>query len=159
MEPAFDDGEYLIIDQLSYQFRAPRRGEVIVFRYPLRPSQFFIKRIIGVPGDTIRIADGQVIVKDERHPQGAILDEADYLPPTLRTGGQVETQLSDNEYFVLGDNRPASSDSRSWGVLTADEIIGRAWLRLFPLTRRAIFRPLSPGFIGLPETSPAAFLP
>lgn len=148
MEPSFEDGEYLIIDELSYQFREPRRGEVIVFRFPDNPSQFFIKRIIGLPGETVRVRDGQVVVFNAQFPQGVFIDES-YLPEGLRTGGQVEQTLGEGEYFVLGDNRVASSDSRSWGVLPFDDIIGRAWIRAFPLSRVAIFEPEMVGFVSL----------
>lgn len=151
MEPMFDDGEYLVIDQLSYQFREPKRGEVIVFRYPLRPSQFFIKRIIGLPGERVRIASGQIIIGNATYPQGVILDESKYLLAGLRTGGQIDEQLAADEYFVLGDNRTASSDSRSWGGLARDLIIGRAWIRAFPFDRIDIFAPDTPGFVNLSQ--------
>ncbi len=150
MEPTFDDGEYLVIDQLSYRWREPARGEVIVFKFPLQPSQFFIKRIVGLPGEHIQIHDSQIIVENEEHPEGVLLDEAEYLPGTVRTGGQVDTQLGADEYFVLGDNRPASSDSRSWGVLDKNEIVGRVWVRAWPVDRLGIFHVNVPGFLALP---------
>ncbi len=159
MEPNFEDGEYLIIDQLSYQWREPRRGEVVVFRYPLRPSQFFIKRIVGLPNEKVKISGGQVTIYNERQPQGAVLDESEYLPQTLRTGGDVELQLAPDEFFVLGDNRPASSDSRSWGSLGREEIVGRAWLRILPIDRRTVFSPPSPGFVAVPQINVSASLP
>lgn len=150
MEPTFDDGEYLIIDQLSYRFREPHRGEVIVFRYPNNPSQFFIKRIVGLPGETVRIAQGQVIVQNGEHPNGVVVDESTYLALGERTGGNVVMTLGSEEYFVLGDNRPASSDSRSWGALGRDEVIGRVWIRAFPVDRMTIFSPVTQhGFLGL----------
>lgn len=148
MEPNFEDGEYLIIDELSYHFREPRRGEVIVFRYPQNQSQFFIKRIIGLPGDTVSIQGGQVQVQNEQYKQPVFLDESPYLDGSVRTGGQVTYQLGDEEYFVLGDNRPASSDSRNWGKLDKELIIGRAWVRAFPFNRLGLFEPQRPGFIG-----------
>lgn len=148
MEPNFLDGEYLIIDELSYRFREPRRGEVVIFRFPENPSQFFIKRIIGVPGDTITIAGGQVLVRNAEFEQSVLLDESSYLPEAVRTSGQVTYQLSGDEYFVLGDNRPASSDSRNWGKLKYNLIIGRAWIRAFPLDRVGLFIPQRPGFLG-----------
>lgn len=150
MEPTFEDGEYLIIDQLSYRFREPTRGEVIVFRYPLRPSQFFIKRIVGLPGERVRVDNGQIVIQNETHPQGVVLDESQYLPNDLRTGGQVDIQLGVDEFFVLGDNRPASSDSRAWGTLHRDEIMGRTWIRAYPLDRINMFDFEQPGFVGLP---------
>jgi signal peptidase I len=151
MEPMFDDGEYLVIDQLSYRFREPRRGEVIIFRYPLRPSQFFIKRIVGLPGEHIRIENGQVIIQNQRHSQGVVLDESQYLLAGTRTGGQIDEQLAGDQYFVLGDNRAASSDSRVWGGLNGDLVVGRAWLRAFPFDRLDVFAPDPPGFISLTQ--------
>lgn len=149
MEPTFEDGEYLLIDQLSYHFRAPRRGEVIVFRYPLQPSQFFIKRIIGLPGDNVTIGEGTVKIQNDKLPQGGVLDESGYLPDGLRTGGQTQVTLGPDEYFVLGDNRPASSDSRSWGILPRANIVGRTWIRAYPFNRFTLFNISSPGFISL----------
>lgn len=149
MEPAFEDGEYLIIDQLSYRWREPERGEVIVFRFPNNPSQFFIKRIIGLPGDTVRVEDGQVVVQNQELTHGAILDESSYLAEGTRTGGRVTSQLGADEYFVLGDNRAASSDSRSWGILARDKVIGRAWIRAFPFDRLKWFEFPRLGFMSL----------
>lgn len=150
MEPTFDDGEYLVVDELSYRIHEPQRGDVIVFRYPDDPSQFFIKRIIGLPNETVSIENGQVIIRNGQYQQGVMLDESLYLPESVRTGGQLTMHLNAEEYFVLGDNRPASSDSRSWGVLKRKAIIGRAWIRAYPLDRVSVLTPLRPGFIGLP---------
>lgn len=149
MEPNFEEGEYLVIDELSYRFREPRRGEVIVFRYPQNPSQYFIKRIVGKPGDTVRIKEGRVVIQNNQYQQGAVLDESSYLEPSVRTGGDVNVQLGDDEYFVMGDNRAASSDSRSWGLLKEDKIIGRAWIRAFPFDRAAVFDLMKPGFVSV----------
>lgn len=149
MEPNFEDGEYLIIDELSYRFREPRRGEVIVFRFPNNPSQFFIKRIVGLPGETVAVENGQVRIQNNQYQQGVLLDESPYLETTIRTSGQTILQLGPDEYFVLGDNRVASSDSRNWGMLHRDLIIGRALLRAFPLDRLGVFEPKRPGFVSL----------
>lgn len=149
MEPTFEDGEYLIIDELSYRFREPRRGEVIVFRFPDNESQFFIKRIIGVPGDTVTIEEGHVRLQNSQYEQGVLLDESAYLSTDTRTGGQLTVPLNENEYFVLGDNRAASSDSRYWGVLDQKFIIGRTWVRAFPINRIDVFSPERLGFISV----------
>jgi len=149
MEPTFEDGEYLIVDQLSYHFRAPQRGEVIVFRYPNQPSQFFIKRIIGLPGETVIVQDGHVIIQNSQHPSGVVLDESPYLGADIRTGGQVNLTLTADQYFVMGDNRPASSDSRSWGPVPTNDLIGRVWLRAFPVDRVGVFTPPKLGFVNL----------
>jgi signal peptidase I len=143
MEPSFHDGEYLVIDELSYRFRQPQRGEVVVFRYPVDPSQFFIKRIVGLPGETVKVAEGRVVISNASYPEGVVLNEAEYLSPGTRTGGQLVLTLGSDEYFVLGDNRAASSDSRSWGALKFDEAVGRVIFRAFPVDRL--------GAVGEPE--------
>lgn len=131
MEPNFQDGDYLIVDEISYRFDAPERGDVVIFRYPLDPSQFFIKRVIGLPGESIKVEDGKIFIN------GKILDESEYLHD-IDTVGSVEVKLAENEYFVLGDNRQASSDSRKWGEVDKKFIIGRAWLRAWPFSRVGI---------------------
>ena len=136
MEPNFQNGDYLIVDEISYRLRAPQRGEVIVFKYPANPSQKYIKRIIGLPGETVEIQAGKVDIYDSNGvPQ--ILDER-YLPDFLETYGDVELRLSDSEYFVLGDNRTASSDSRRWGSVPRDNIIGKVFLRVWPFAALAM---------------------
>lgn len=138
METTFSTGEYLIVDQLTYHFEEPERGDVIIFRYPKDPSKFFIKRIIGIPGDTISIAGREVTITNAEHPDGIVLEEESYVHD-MKPGATLEETLGAGEYFVMGDNRDASSDSRAWGVLTRDNIVGRAFLRLFPLTEIGIF--------------------
>ncbi|MFH1129155.1 MAG: signal peptidase I [Patescibacteria group bacterium] len=133
MEPNYLDGDYLIIDEISYRFETPKRGEVIIFRYPLDPTQFFIKRVIGLPGETVKVENGKVII-EEQSGNSFILDESKYLDG-VNTAGNIETTLENNEYFVLGDNRNASSDSRRWGEVDKKLIIGRAWLRAWPFNR------------------------
>jgi len=132
MEPNFDDGQYLIIDEATYHWRLPERGEVIVFRYPADPSQFYIKRIIGLPGETVEISNNQVEIFNAEHLLGFVLDENVYLPPSVPTSGEMQQKLGPDEYFVLGDNRLASFDSRRWGILPRSNIIGRVWLRAWP---------------------------
>ena len=132
MTPAFENGDYLIIDQLSHRFQNPQRGEVIVFKYPFNSSQRYIKRIIGLPGETVEIKDGRVMIANQKEPY--VLDESDYLPLDISTSGEILTSLAEDEYFVLGDNRYASADSRRWGSLTRKDIIGRVFLRAWPFT-------------------------
>lgn len=135
MEPNYLDGDYLIIDEISYRFNEPERGDVIVFRYPLDPSQFFIKRIVGLPSETIEIKEGRItIYVEEVSKEEIILDESEYLMNS-NTPGNLEITLGVNEYFVLGDNRRASSDSRKWGGLDEKYITGRAWIRAWPINR------------------------
>jgi signal peptidase I len=130
MDETFHSGEYLIVDQLSYHFEKPKRGEVIIFKYPKDPSKFFIKRVIGVPGDVIDITGDVVTITNEEHPDGMILEEP-YIK-SMRSGASLSETLGDREYFVMGDNRDQSSDSRTWGVLQESYVVGRAFLRLFP---------------------------
>ncbi len=132
METTFSTGQYLIVDQLTYHFEEPLRGDVIVFRYPKDPSKFFIKRIIGMPGDTIHIEGSEVTITNEENPDGTKLAE-EYVH-SMRPTTTITEVLGPGEYFVMGDNRDASSDSRAWGVLQRDKIVGRALIRLFPLT-------------------------
>ena len=138
MEPTYENGEYLIIDELSYRFRPPERGEVVVFRPPLQPNLYYIKRIIGLPEETIKIQDGQIIIFNKDNPQGFALQE-NYLDSGLYTSGDVNTNLGASEYFVLGDNRFASSDSRYWGSLPKNNLTGKVFLRIFPLSRFQLF--------------------
>ncbi len=131
MEPNFETGDYLIVDELSYRFREPQRGEVVVFKYPQNPTQRYIKRIIGLPGETIEIDEGKIIVYQDGKAQ--ILNESSYLPDSEVTG-KMRLVLGNDEYFVLGDNRPVSYDSRRWGTLPRKNIVGRVFLRVWPFT-------------------------
>lgn len=130
MEPSFHNWDYLVVDEISYRFRAPARGEVIVFKFPDDPSQRYIKRIIGLPGETVKVEDGQVAVF--RGEERIDLDEKTYIASD--TPGSIQITLPENGYFVMGDNRHYSSDSRSWGTLPEDLIIGRVFVRVFPLS-------------------------
>jgi len=134
MEANFHDGDYLLIDEISYRLGEPSRGDVIVFRYPENPSQFYIKRIIGLPGETIEVKNDAVTIYNGESPTGLVLSE-DYLSDFQQTMGNERVRLEDGEYFVMGDNRLQSSDSRRWGSVNKSLIIGRAFLRLWPLTR------------------------
>lgn len=138
MESTFSNGQYLIVDQLSYRFNSPKRGDVIIFRYPKDPSKFFIKRIIGLPGESIEIQNKTITIRDENNPGGLVLSEP-YLDDSNVRSSFITISLADNEYFVLGDNRKASSDSRIWGALDEELIIGRALIRLFPINTIKIF--------------------
>lgn len=139
MEPNFDNGQYLIVNEINYRFEDPARGEVIVFKYPFEPSQYYIKRIIGLPGELVEIKDGHVVIYNEEFPQGKTLDESSYLFEEIITQGLIHLKLNEDEYFVLGDNRGSSSDSRQWGILPKDNIIGRVWVRAWPFDTVKIF--------------------
>lgn len=148
MEPNFADGEYLIINQISYRFSEPRRGEVVVFKYPKDPRQYYIKRIIGLPGEIVEITDNKIIIYNERFPKGIEINESSYLDPSWPTPGEVKITLTEDQYFVLGDNRLASSDSRDWGGLSRREIIGKVWLRCWPFDRMGVIQTPTYQLIG-----------
>jgi signal peptidase I len=135
MQPNFDSSQYLIIDQLSYQFDTPKRGEVLIFKYPKEPSTFFIKRVIGLPNETIIMDSGKLIIKNEALPGGFFLDEP-YIKESIDDTFTII--LKNDEYFVMGDNRKHSSDSRIWGPLNDKFVVGKAFLRLFPINKFGI---------------------
>ena len=130
MVPTFENGEYLIVDELSYNLGEPDRHDVIIFRYPSDPSKFFIKRVIGLPNETVDISGSEVSVTSGK-------DTIELVEPYVenKTDNNVHFELKDDEYFVMGDNRAASSDSRYWGAVPRDHIIGRAFLRLLPIQK------------------------
>ncbi|MEA2701431.1 MAG: signal peptidase [Candidatus Parcubacteria bacterium] len=144
MYPTFDSGDYLIVDQLTYRLNEPERGDVIVFRYPNNPDVFYIKRVIGLPGETVSIkegvvsilkADGTTVTLDEPY---VVAEDATYTENTV---------VGQGEFFVMGDNRPRSSDSRVWGLLPEKDLMGRAFLRLLPASQIDLF----PGAVPLPQ--------
>lgn len=138
MEPSFSHGDYLLVDELTYYFRKPERGEVVVFKYPGDESVYYIKRIIGLPGEEVRVREGVVTVVSREHPEGLKLAES-YLPQDLKTPRNADVTLNESQYFVMGDNRLQSFDSRDWGPVTQEEVIGIARLRLWPLTEVMAF--------------------
>ena len=140
MEPTFDDREYLIIDEISYRFKDPVRGEVVVFRYPYDPRQYFIKRIVALPGEKIQVQDSVVTVFNDDQPDGFVLEERDYLKDNTITIGNKSVELGEDEYFVLGDNRSSSLDSRTFGPLPIKNIVGKVWIRGWPLNKATLFR-------------------
>lgn len=139
MEPTFLDHEYLLIDEISYRFEKPERGAVVVFRYPKDPRQFFIKRIIGLPGETVHIKNGRISIAKEGLADELIIDES-YLPPDLTTSGEFSLTVPPGHYFLMGDNRDSSLDSRMFGAVSERYIIGRVWLRAWPLDRWTFFK-------------------
>jgi signal peptidase I len=158
MEPNFEDGNYLIINELGYKettvgiggkniltvvpYKKLSRGEVAVFRYPKDPSKFFIKRVIGLPGEKVEIKNNQVIIYNSDYPDGKNIDESAYLSKTVKTTTSMNDfvmNLRDNEFFVMGDNRMYSSDSRVWGPVPDSDIVGKVVIRAWPLTEAAAF--------------------
>ena len=137
MENTLSDGDNLIVDKITYRFSDPKRYDIIVFPYQYEDNTYFIKRIIGLPGETIQVTDGKIYIN------GQVLDES-YGREVLKSGGIAETPitLGEDEYFVMGDNRNDSMDSRdpSVGVLHKSELVGRAWVRIWPLSKFGILR-------------------
>lgn len=137
METTLHDGDNLIVDKISYRFREPERFEIIVFPYQHKENTYYIKRIIGMPGETVQIKDGYVYI------DGVILEE-NYGTERMEVPGIAEqpVTLGVDEYFVLGDNRNHSSDSRdpSVGILHREDLLGRAWIRIWPLGDFGVIR-------------------
>lgn len=140
MEPNFHDNEYLIIDELSYRFNEIERGQVIVFRYPRNPQEFYIKRVVGLPGEEVEIVDGQIKIFNEDNKNGFILNE-DYLSANLVASheNRERVALAPEEYFVMGDNRNASKDSRTFGPVNKGFITGKVLFRGWPVSRIDFF--------------------
>lgn len=132
MDPVITDKEYLLIDELTYRFSEPKRGDVIVFKAPPEPSKYYIKRIIALPGETVKLQGEKVTIINDAHPSGITLSEP-FIVHTHKDSLTVKVPA--NEYFVLGDNRNGSYDSRAWGTLPLSDIRGRALLRLLPLSK------------------------
>jgi len=143
MMPNYVDKEYILAEKISYITGAPKRGDVIVFRYPENPSISYIKRVIGLPGETVKIENNIVTIINNNHPDGVPLSELYLSPDALTlaegsTSGAFTSKIGDNEYFVIGDNRQHSSDSREWGLLPKSNIIGRAWMTILPTNKFGI---------------------
>ncbi len=147
MYPTFHDADYLIVDEISYRFKQPERGDVVVFKYPNDPSRFFIKRIIGLPGETIVFKDRSVFIKNNEQSRSTKLDEP-YLSQITIPGEKKEVIVTEGHYFVMGDNRGYSSDSRAWGLLPKENITGTAKVRLLPFKNVSF----NPGSINKFET-------
>lgn len=140
MEPNFQDWNYLIVDKLSYDFETPERGDVIVLDMPENTSRALIKRIIGVPGDTIALSGSAptVTIINSAHPQGMTLTEPYISAENYGGASNMRITLGADQYFVLGDNRKVSADSRLWGILPRSDIVGRVFLRLYPFSEMSI---------------------
>ncbi len=130
MDPTLATGDYLLIDEVTYKLREPERGDVVVFRAPPEPDKFFIKRIIGLPGETVSIEGSKVTIKNAENPKGFVLSEPFITHVSVNS---MTVNVTADHYFVMGDNRNGSFDSRSWGTLPKANIRGRALLRLLPI--------------------------
>lgn len=135
MQPNFENNEYLLTDKISYRFNSPKRGDVVIFESPTQKNYDYIKRIIGLPNERIKLQDSKFYINDK------LLDESAYLPANVITSpGEFlksgkDVTVPDNQFFVVGDNRPHSSDSREWGFIPKESIIGKAWFRYWPPSR------------------------
>ncbi len=132
MIPTFHNGEYLIVDELSYRFSEPKRHDTIILHYPLEPQKYFIKRIVGLPGETVQFEGARIRITPTDGSEPFMLDE-----PFVKNQSSdfLTVTLGPDEYYVLGDNRSASSDSRRWGPLPRTDIVGKPIVRLFPISR------------------------
>ena len=147
MSPNFHDGEYLIVDEISYRFSEPKRGEVVIFHPPQDRKVYYIKRVIGLPGETIEIKNGKIYIYNAENEDGVLLNEGDYsLDHNIPVNEQYKETLGENEYYLIGDNRTNSLDSRRLGPIKFSFIKGRAWVRAFPFDRFTVFEPQSYNF-------------
>lgn len=137
MLPSFMNNNFLLTDKITYRFREPARGDVVVFKFPKDPRFDYIKRIIALPEEKIQIKDNQIIIYNKQHPEGFILQE-EYLPLGTATKGKKAlpvgkiVDVPHDHYLVLGDNRSSSSDSREWGAVPKENIVGRAFFVYWP---------------------------
>ncbi len=145
MEPSFHNGDYLIVDEISYRFKNPERGEVLVFKYPLDKSQRFIKRVVGLPGEKVDIEKGRVSITSLNGSQIILVESYVTTPFSEMILENNALMLGHGEYFVMGDNRTHSFDSRNWGVLKEEDIVGRVVFRAWP--------PLDVSFFSIPQYS------
>jgi signal peptidase I len=138
MAPTFSNGDYVLTDELTYRIRPPERGEVVVFHDVSDYSTYLIKRVIGLPGERVVINDNTITIYNKQDPSGFVLNES-YLPKGMVTAGNEDITLSSSSYFMMGDNRSVSYDSRSWGPLPANDIVGLVRFRLWPLGAMQVF--------------------
>ena len=136
MVPTFKNADYLIVDEIAYRLGKPKRDDIVIFKYPKDTKKFFIKRIIGLPNETVNMKNGVVTIINNEHKNGLELDEP-YIND--KSSNEIHFELEDNEYFVMGDNRNGSSDSRVWGPVPRNLMVGRAFLRLWPINNMSIF--------------------
>lgn len=142
MEPNFHNGEYILTDKISYRFRNPIRGDVIILKAPKNPEIDYIKRVIGLPGERIKVEKGQVYINEVKVDERYVSDTTPLFPGSFLQEGE-EITVPEGEYFVMGDNRPHSSDSREFGSIAKNLVIGRAFFRYWPLTKIGAVPPIN----------------
>lgn len=155
MEPNFEDGQYLVISEFGYKetnvgfndpykigvkpFKEIQRQDVAVFHYPQNPEQFFIKRVIGLPGEAVEGKNGKIIIYNKENPKGLVLDESAYIGKEILTQDFPRMEVAKDSYFMMGDNRMFSFDSRSIGSINKNKIVGRVLLRAWPVEKFSLF--------------------
>ncbi|MGD1003595.1 MAG: signal peptidase I [Minisyncoccia bacterium] len=152
MVPTFSNGDYVLTDELTFRIRPPERGEVVVFHDVSDPSTYLIKRVIGLPGERVVINNNTITIYNKQNPNGFVLNEP-YLPSGTVTSGDEDITLSSSSYFMMGDNRAVSYDSRSWGPLPAGNIVGLVRFRLWPFNAIQVFSAPQYRTSTLPSTS------
>jgi signal peptidase I len=152
MEPNFHNSEYLLVNKLTYRMSQPKRGDVIVFHPPTSPGVNYIKRIIATPGETVEVKDGMIFVNNTQINEPYIPEEKTLVRNSQ--AANLKATLGQNEYFVLGDNRDHSSDSREWGSVPRENIIGKAWVILFPVKNFGLV--FHPSYVAVPGSVRAA---
>ncbi|OGY26862.1 MAG: signal peptidase I [Candidatus Woykebacteria bacterium RBG_16_43_9] len=144
MEPNFKDGEYILTDKISYRFSDPKRGDVVIFKAPTNPDVDFIKRIIAIPGEKVEIKNNNIIITNDENPKGFTLSEPYEIMEPIAGGSHLRegkiVEVPKDSYLVFGDNRTHSFDSREWGSLTKKSIIGKAWIRYWPLSKISLIK-------------------
>ena len=144
MEPNFHDGEYILTDKISYRFSEPRRGDVVIFKAPTNPNVDFIKRIVALPGEKLEIKNNKIIIFNAENPKGFTLSEPYQVMAPIAGGSYLRegkiVEVPAENYLVFGDNRTHSFDSREWGPVSRKSIIGKAWLRYWPLSKISIIK-------------------
>ncbi len=143
MEPNFHDGEYLIVDEISYRFKDPERGDIVIFHPPDNPKVYYIKRIIGMPNEVIDIKNGEIRIFEYDSAEPLIVDETKYLSEDyfLRPSEKYHVKLGEGEYYLMGDNRQSSLDSRRLGPISESHIKGKVVLRAFPFDQFTVIKP------------------
>lgn len=143
MISTFQNNDYLIVDEISQKIRPIARGDVLIFHPPVAETKYYIKRVIGLPGETVELRGSTITIKNATNPDGFTLVEP-YVDPANAATNNLTFHLTNSQYFMMGDNRAGSYDSRAWGPLEAKEIIGRPIVRLFPLSAISVFPGESP---------------